>query len=59
MQNQQILEDRIAELEMTIAFQEQLLDELNHKWRVSTKHLKFAAVVLANRPCHKYQSNRK
>ena len=29
MQNQQILEDRIAELEMKIAFQEQLLDELN------------------------------
>jgi len=28
MQNQQILEDRIAELEMKIAFQEQLLDEL-------------------------------
>ena len=29
MQNQQILEDRITELEMKIAFQEQLLDELN------------------------------
>ena len=29
MQNQQILEDRIAELEMKTAFQEQLLDELN------------------------------
>ena len=29
MQNQQILEDRISELEMKIAFQEQLLDELN------------------------------
>lgn len=29
MQNQQILDDRIAELEMKIAFQEQLLDELN------------------------------
>ena len=29
MTNQQILEDRIAELEMKIAFQEQLLDELN------------------------------
>ena len=29
MQNQQILEDRIAELEMKIAFQEQLLDERN------------------------------
>ena len=29
MQNQQILEDRIVELEMKTAFQEQLLDELN------------------------------
>ena len=29
MQNQQILDDRIDELEMKIAFQEQLLDELN------------------------------
>lgn len=30
MQIQQMLENRIEELEMKIAFQEQLLDELNH-----------------------------
>lgn len=30
MQIQQILENRIAELETKIAFQEHLLDELNH-----------------------------
>ena len=29
MQIQQMLENRIAELEMKVAFQEQLLDELN------------------------------
>ena len=30
MQIQQMLENRIEELEMKIAYQEQLLDELNH-----------------------------